>query len=222
MNSSDQLSDIASLLMLRGSFMRSLGLLNGKMGAVIFFYYYSKYSGCSRYGKFAEELLEEVYKQIYNGYPLAFADGLSGIAWAVVYLLRNGFVKADDEQELLADLDEKILEWDVRRIKDMSLEKGLLGLGHYILSRISPADGKSYLPADYVNDYVRAARHAGLEEILLLMSSIKNGTLSQQAYMSQFLSAQVAPCHEMNANGKLGIASNGAAGYGLNLILNNS
>ena len=105
MNSSDQLSDIASLLMLRGSFMRSLGLLNGKMGAVIFFYYYSKYSGCSRYGKFAEELLEEVYKQIYNGYPLAFADGLSGIAWAVVYLLRNGFVKADDEQELLADLD---------------------------------------------------------------------------------------------------------------------
>lgn len=49
--------------------------------------------------------------------PVDFCSGLSGVGWGVEYLIQNKFVDADSD-ELLEDIDAKIMEWDVRRIKN--------------------------------------------------------------------------------------------------------
>lgn len=120
--------------MLYTSFSKDLGLLNGKMGVCVFFYKYARYSGNKRYADFAGEILNEVYDEIHAGYARDFKSGLAGIGWGIEYLVAEGFVQrsADD---LLGDIDPFILERDVRRVTDLSLETGLEGLAHYVLAR---------------------------------------------------------------------------------------
>ena len=129
------LQRIARYLMLHGSFTDDIGLLHGKTGIVIFFYHYARYTEKRIYNDFAEELIEEIYKEINVSTPLNFKDGLCGIAWGIGYLIQNDFIEADPD-EVLEDLDKRIMEWDVRHISDCSLETGLTGIACYVISRM--------------------------------------------------------------------------------------
>ncbi|MDR0574375.1 MAG: hypothetical protein LBG96_10175, partial [Tannerella sp.] len=128
------LQRIARYLMLHGSFIDNIGLLNGKMGIAIFFYHYSRYTGKNIYDDFAGELIDEIYNEIHVNTPCDFKDGLCGIGWGMEYLIRNNFVNADSD-EVLEDLDKRIMERDVRRITDYSLETGLKGIACYVIER---------------------------------------------------------------------------------------
>ena len=131
---SDILSRISQFLILNGSFTDNLGLLTGKMGIVIFFYHYSRYANDTLYKEFAGELLDEIYEEIHTETPIDFASGLCGIAWGILHLIENNFVDADPD-EVLSDIDQAIMKYDVRKITDTSLNTGLLGIAHYIFQR---------------------------------------------------------------------------------------
>ena len=133
-NKSDLLFRIAQYLLVNGSFINSLGLLTGKMGIVIFFCHYSRHANNAVYEEFAGELLDEIYEEIHNETPISFADGLCGIAWGILHLIENGFVDADPD-EVLSDIDQAIMKYDVRKITDTSLSSGLLGVAHYVFRR---------------------------------------------------------------------------------------
>lgn len=45
-----------------------------------------------------------------------------------------------DSNEILTEIDKKVMERDLRRIKDLSLETGLMGISSYINIRINNAD----------------------------------------------------------------------------------
>jgi hypothetical protein len=122
--------------MLNASFRNNLGLLSGKMGICIFFYRYARLTDKKLYTAFAGELVDEIYAEINTKSPLDFKDGLAGICWGMEYLIRNGFVDADAD-EILENIDISIMERDVRRMRDTSLETGLEGLAHYVLARCS-------------------------------------------------------------------------------------
>lgn len=207
----ESLSNISRYLMLHGSFTRNLGLMNGKMGIVLFFYHYSRYSRNPLYSKFAGEMLDEIYDEIDSAYPYNFSDGLSGIAWSMVYLIRNGFVSTDDEQDFLSDLDAKVMEWDVRHLHNTSLETGILGLGHYILSRYNPKERLFYLPSDYIRDYFEVAQQNNLYEINQIMFEIESGQLTHKEYLNNLMVNSKKP--------ERSILVNGEAGRGLNIML---
>lgn len=57
-----QLQQIAQYYMLHGRFLPSLGLFDGKMGLVLFFFHYSRYIQNPLYEEFAGELLDEVLR----------------------------------------------------------------------------------------------------------------------------------------------------------------
>lgn len=120
------LKRIADHQMLHGSFRRDLGVLNGKMGIVLFFFHYARYTGRVLYEDFAGEMLEEVIQELHSDLPIRFSDGLCGIGWGVEYLIQNAFIEGDSD-EILEDLDQKIMEWDPRRATDLSFESGLEG-----------------------------------------------------------------------------------------------
>ena len=55
------LEKIANHYLFYGSFYSDLGLYNGKMGMIIFFFHYARYTGNSLYEDFAGELLDDIY-----------------------------------------------------------------------------------------------------------------------------------------------------------------
>jgi lantibiotic modifying enzyme len=85
-----------------------VGLLNGKMGIVIFFAHYAQYTGLQRYDEFAENLLDEIYDALGRNSPIDFQSELCGIGWGIEYLVQNGLM-AGNTDEILEDIDKKIM-----------------------------------------------------------------------------------------------------------------
>ena len=63
---SELLKRIANHLIINSSFLDNLGLFHGKMGIVIFFYHYSRYTHNPLYEEFAGELLDEIFEEIHK------------------------------------------------------------------------------------------------------------------------------------------------------------
>lgn len=123
-------------ILLNSSFVPDLGLFHGKMGIVLFFAHYARYTGNSIYDDFAGKLLDEIYEDITMDLPINLEYGLCGIGWGIEYLIQNGFVEGDSDL-ILSDFDKKVMELDPRRVTDLSFRKGLGGILFYILSRVN-------------------------------------------------------------------------------------
>lgn len=179
-----QLLSIANHLLLRTSFMTSLGLFYGKMGSVLFFVHYAKYTNNSIYDDFASEILDEIYEDIHTEMPIYFSNGLCGIAWSIEYLLQQGYMEGESD-EVLSDLDAKIMMWDPLRISDFTLETGLEGIAWYVLSRLtSPRSGS--IPFD--NRYLRDLKTA-------CQSLAQNrGTPEGVVALLQYMDSQTVTC----------------------------
>jgi len=216
------LARTAKLLMLHGSFIHNLGLMNGKMGIAIFFYHLSRYTNRKIYDDFAGELVDEIYSEIHNHYPSDFLNGLCGIAWGIEYLIQNHFVEAD-ANEILYDLDKMIFEWDVRKINDYTLETGLEGIARYAIARCS---GKKVanitIPTDYISELCTALEICKKERMAIILKNILTGEYSNRK--DNLLTDLVCKVKYnqillFNEHRPLGISNNGYAGIGLNLIL---
>lgn len=179
-----QLLSIANHLLLRTSFMTNLGLFYGKMGSVLFFVHYAKYTNNSIYDDFASEILDEIYEDIHTEMPVYFSNGLCGIAWSIEYLLQQGYMEGESD-EVLSDLDAKIMMWDPLRISDFTLETGLEGIAWYVLSRLtSPRSGS--IPFD--NRYLRDLKTA-------CQSLAQNrGTPEGVVALLQYMDSQTVTC----------------------------
>lgn len=125
------LTKIANYLMMNASFQDDLGLYKGKMGCVLFFAHYSRYTGKLYYADFANELLDEICEELNECTPINFAYGLCGIAWGIEHLVQLNFIQGDTG-DILEELNKKIMERDPFRIEDLSFEKGLEGIFYYI------------------------------------------------------------------------------------------
>ena len=200
------LERIANHLIINSSFLDDLGLFHGKMGIVIFFYHYSRYTNNPIYEEFAGELLDEVYEDIHRGMSFDFENGLCGIGWGIEYLLQNGYIEGDSD-EILEDIDRKIMEYDPRRITDTTFRSGFPGLSCYIRTRLnSPCRNPDTVPFDalYLSGWENIPDNSeewqgATEQILIRIS----GTF---------------PPNKNITDGPPGL-ENGCAGYGLNILL---
>lgn len=154
---------IADYLVINASFTCSLGLFHGKMGIVIFFYHYARYSHNPVYEEFADELLGEVYEDIYVDIPVNFENGLSGIGWAIEYLKQQGFVEGDTTSAL-EDLNLEVKEKDPRRVRDLSFCKGLMGIGYYVACHIDSLKEHTILDFAYLEDLSHSMNRIAIDE----------------------------------------------------------
>ena len=130
---------IANHLIMHTSYFSNLGLYHGKMGIVLFFAHYARFTNCSIYDDFAGELIDDIFEDIDDELPINFESGLCGIGWGIEYLLKNGFLE-DCSSEILSEIDKKIMEKDLTRISDISVKTGLKGISYYIYKRINSLD----------------------------------------------------------------------------------
>ena len=109
-NKQDILRDIANHLLLNAGNMASNGLFHGKMGPVLFFYLYGRYTGKFFYGDYADLLLEEVLKDLDDSMNVSLENGLAGIGWGIEYLAQNDFIEGNTG-EMLEDLNLIIMKY---------------------------------------------------------------------------------------------------------------
>lgn len=133
-------------------FKKNLGVNTGKMGTVLLFFHYAHYMNNNLYEEFAEDLLDEICSNINANTAWGICDGLIGIGWGVEYLIHQNYV-AGTTDEILLDIDKKIMEKDVRRIEDYSFQSGLEGLSYYVLARLlSPREKGSPFDTTFLSD----------------------------------------------------------------------
>lgn len=154
---------IANHLILYSIDMEDIGLFHGKMGVVLFFAHYARYTGLTIYDDFAGELLEEICENIPETLPINLETGLCGIGWGIEYLIQNGFMEGDSN-EILAEIDQKVMERDLLRIKDLSLETGLMGISCYIRSRLRSNKNMHIFDNRYLYDWKSSVSIADIVE----------------------------------------------------------
>ncbi|MDR1201548.1 MAG: hypothetical protein LBL58_07970 [Tannerellaceae bacterium] len=158
------LERIASHLIINASFLPDLSLYHGKMGIVLFFAHYARYTRETLYDDFAGELLDEIYEEIHTDIPVNFESGLCGIGWAIEYLVWNKFAEGD-VAEILEDIDLRIMERDPLRIKDLRLRTGLAGIAYYVAAHIPDINkNTTVLDTGYLRNLQEAICKAELKE----------------------------------------------------------
>lgn len=205
MNNEDILKRISNHLIINTSSLDSIGLYHGKMGVVLFFVNYARLTNNNLYHEFAGELLNEVYNEIRVDIPIDFENGLCGIGCGIEYLLQYNFMEGDSD-EILFDIDEKIMERDLTRIIDVSLETGLLGILYYIDKRLSSSHKKTdkiRFDSQYLLNYEKVKA----EFIVPREEEVLTHMLSGVSFAKHKISDLTLGLH------------NGCAGYGLKLIL---
>lgn len=176
------LQKIANHLILHVNLLDNLGLYYGKMGIVIFLYHYAKFTDNKIIADFADELLEDILNKINHELTFDFVNGYCGIGWSIEYLLHNNFVQGNSN-EILIEIDNKIMEWDVRRIIKSHEFCSVEGLLHYVVFRLYRCE-KDNTPFDsrYIEDmYVLSSEiqkiklRNSISEMASIFLSWKNG-----------------------------------------------
>lgn len=138
---------IVNHLILSVNSCNNLGLLHGQMGCILTLYDYSTYKEDELYSTIADDFLLGNYSLLPSNLEYGLENGLLGIGWGLSYLIYKGHICSSDD--LFEEIDKFVIQKDVTRICDFSIENGLRGLIHYILSRISIAKfGKGVYPFD--------------------------------------------------------------------------
>lgn len=184
-----QLKNIADHYLLRGLFCQEVGLWEGKTGMSLFFFLLSRHTGNRWYEEFAGELLDDVCSNLSQHCPVTFSDGLCGIGWVIEFLKKEGFIEGDTD-DILVEVDKQVMERDIRRITDATLETGLAGIVAYVRSRLESEHTVSdYHPFDeeYLNDLNTACQKNGIK----WMSDAYSVTTLWQTILSMLPSTDV-------------------------------
>ena len=200
------LSRIARHILIHSSFLQDPGLYHGKMGIVLFLVHYARYSNEMIYEDFADILLDDIFKQTNIHLPINLENGLCGIGWGIEYLLQHNFMEGDSD-EILVDIDHKVMERNLNYVIDLSINTGLKGILSYVDKRLKSSCRNKHKEVfdEYYLDSVRRSEekiHFSTLDDYLMLSSIWN----------------ILPADDNISEWNLGLY-NGCAGYGLKLIL---
>ncbi len=136
------------------------GLFEGQMGIVLALSEYARARKLRPLKIAINFLLDQVLDNLSTEMPLDFANGLTGIGWGVEYLLQNQFQRGQGA-DICAAIDQKLMQQNILRQTDLSLEKGLEGWLHYIVAHLQGAQrsGRQVFDAKYLQDCAQVCRH---------------------------------------------------------------
>lgn len=149
------LKQILHRYLFQSEYLPTPGIYHSKIGAAILFYQYARYAQDSNYEELADELIDKIGHKIPGDSPVDLGFGLSGLAWGIGYLLKENFIEGNIN-EILSEIDSYIMERNVHRIKDLSLDTGLSGIHFYVEWRVSFAIARRIsMPFDeiYLKDW---------------------------------------------------------------------
>ena len=144
MNKNNQviLRKVVERLILEADTLQDQGLYNGKLGIAIFFAHYACYMQNSIYTEYACSLINRLSSFLCEGYSYSMKNGLAGVGWGIEYLIQNNLIDADSD-DVLEELDNSLMFWNIDRIKNHTIEQGYLGIFRYIFVRLNTLKRKN-------------------------------------------------------------------------------
>lgn len=119
--------------------MPDMGILHGRMRSIIHLLELSKSEACDIYEDFAIELLDEVIDAVDSEFPVGFDYGICGIGWGLEYIIKKRLLAVDED--ICMSLDKYVYAYLKREdYVGIGLQKGLLGVLLYFLSRLENQD----------------------------------------------------------------------------------
>lgn len=146
----EKLAEIAEVMVkIRNSedLKKNIGLMGGKIGFSLFFFYYAMYTQNDQYAEYGVELISDIFDEINNEFSYhTHAGGLAGIGWSIELLAKNEFIDTDTN-EVLEALDPYLHKTMVMDMTNGNYDylHGALGNGLYFLSRQGNPKSKEYL-----------------------------------------------------------------------------
>lgn len=155
----ERLPEIAEYLWRKAETVYDNGIFNGRAGLIIFFCHYAHYSQNLQYDDMSTELwtrLNLAFEK--NEIPVTFGNGLCGIGWCIEYLSERQLLKGKVD-DILLQIDCRVMERDPLRISDWNLNTGLGGILCYVLSRLRTEDKSEpkYFDKRYLEDLLLAS-----------------------------------------------------------------
>lgn len=117
---------------LRVDEMPHVGLYGGKLGLIILLYHYAHFNRNNKYKALADRLMTSVLV-ISSDFSYRFSNGLSGVGWGLLHLMRKGFVQIDED--VWAELDKRLMTFDQMQIQKEDAIDELTGLISYVEAR---------------------------------------------------------------------------------------
>lgn len=146
-----ELLKIIDYLLLNSQYIQDIGLFHGKMGIVVALYAYANKYKDKLLEDYAWDLFQQVYDGVHSDMPISLEYGLIGIGYGTTMMCEQGWFECD-LNDILADIDAKIMERDPRRITDFSIRSGAGGLCLYLSLRKKVCDIFSTYDRQFVEE----------------------------------------------------------------------
>ncbi len=110
------------------------GLYHGRLGIILAFYSHGKVMGNKRLCEYTKDVLQaSMIDDVVS--EIGLENGLAGIGLGITMLLKAGMFH-DDLNDLLYEIDNKLMDYDPRRMTDISFRTGMEGILYYIDMRL--------------------------------------------------------------------------------------
>lgn len=201
------------------------GLFDGMTGIMLVLAHYARVRKMPAIEHVSDYLMEKIVGNLTKTDSIYLGNGLAGIGWGLEYLIQNGYMKGCGAA-LTQEIDDRIMSVDIRRLADDSMEKGIVGLFHYVIAHLQGAalQGLSVFDRQYLDDWAQVLQHRH-ESFLLdkrwgAMSEMLAKTVNGQCYHTLDLLPFIKPMKRAPLD-LLGLHS-GLAGYMELQLYNNS
>lgn len=155
---------------LKDRYAGQYGLYDGKAGLCMGAFLMHRNTDETAWKEEAMCLLDEVCENIGTVSQVTFASGLSGIGWALEWIVQNNFVEANTD-DVLESLDDELFKAIIySKTENLSLETGTMGLALFFYKRLM---ARNPYPPRYRNVYL-------IECLVLLVDNIHNELLRQE------------------------------------------
>lgn len=126
---------LVNYLSFQVSQLEDCGLYHGKLGVILSLFCYGKVRGDRRLCDFATDMFQSPTHGYHEG-DVGLENGLAGLGLGITLLYEAGMFH-DDLNELLEEVDMKIMAIDPRRMTDHTFRSGACGILYYIRRRLS-------------------------------------------------------------------------------------
>lgn len=141
---------LVNYLALQAAQASDCGLYHGRMGIILSLYCHGIVNGNQCLCDYAGDILQNTANDYYDG-NISIENGLSGIGLGYTLLYKAGMFK-DNLNDILYEIDKKIMGVDPRRMDDHTFRKGASGVLFYIRTRLSVDQICVSLCKDYIQE----------------------------------------------------------------------
>lgn len=129
------MKSLVNYLVLQAAQIPDSGLYHGRMGIILSLYCHGVIQDNQCLCDYASDILQSTAYDYYGG-DISIENGLSGLGLGFTLLYKAGMFK-DNLNDILYEIDKKIMSLDPRRMEDHSFRQGALGVLFYIRTRLS-------------------------------------------------------------------------------------